>query len=242
MTIDKLFAEQGNGTENAGDTSMSATVTEDALKIAASIIKKVSKQPEQFQEAILASMKSNDAMDTLIYNVHPMTEEQAQFLNALSEDELDRMLKSQQSKRSRLKKMVMTQENYQKLMSAGVAEIIIRLAMGKKKTPVTRGGDNFISEKEADELAADQVVLRKAIRNVQSKKSIMRTRSDFDPESEAWQTLLDAEYKLKARRIGGYTTGTQCDEKVKNIIGQRDVNTLSADEMRDILSKLNSDL
>jgi hypothetical protein len=92
------------------------------------------------------------------------------------------MLKSQQSKRSRAKSKAMTLDNYTTLLTAAIAEDIIREIYNK---PKSAGGfhraagtvDYTIDQLQA--LHDDQEALRKEIRNVQSKKSIMKSKNPF---------------------------------------------------------------
>ena len=55
-------------------------------------------------------------------------------------------------------------------------------------------------------LKENQEQLKKELRNVQSKKSIMKSKANFSEEDERWQQLLVAEGQLKSIRVS--TRGT----------------------------------
>jgi len=65
-----------------------------------------------------------------------------------------------------------------------------------------RRGTVTYSEEELEAFKNDPEALKRAIRNVQSKKSIDKSKADWDPESERWQELLKTEEQLKAIRDG----------------------------------------
>lgn len=73
------------------------------------------------------------------------------------------------------------------------------------------------------ELKDDQEQLRKEIRNVQSKKSIMKSKEGFSEQDERWEKLLIAESQLKELR--GDT-----------------VRTIRVDETKDGLTEILSDV
>ena len=75
-------------------------------------MKRAEADAEKYQQVILDSQKSHDVMDKLINEIYDPTTVDIEFLKAESEGVLDRMIKSQQSKRSHAKSKEMTLENY----------------------------------------------------------------------------------------------------------------------------------
>ena len=163
---------------------------------------------QKLTAAITDSQKSHDAMDQLIADSHDLSTVDIEFLKTESEDVLEKMLKSQQSKRSRTKSKAMTQDNYLTLITAGVAENLLRMATGKSKSAGGGGkrADVGYTAEQIEKFTNDQEELKKAIRNVQSKKCIMKSKAGFDETSEAWLELLRVEEQLKGLRTTGGTT------------------------------------
>jgi hypothetical protein len=155
------------------------------------------------------------------------------------------MLKSQQSKRSRAKSKAMTLDNYVTLLTAAIAEDILRDLYNK---PKSAGGfhraagsvDYTIEQLEA--LHNDQNALRKEIRNVQSKKSIMKSKADFSEDDPRWQALLKAEQQLKDMRIGGATTQVVEVDKTKDalaeMLGGVDLKHMKSAEAHELLERI----
>ena len=154
------------------------------------------------------------------------------------------MLKSQQSKRSRSKNKVMTLDNYRNLMSGAVSELLIRQAMGKAKSSMGYRRASGSVEYTAEELEIfknDQEALKREIRNVQSKKSIMKSKADFTEEDERWGQLLAAEETLKGMRVGGGIKTVVVDktgEQLKAELGDKDIDSLKAADAKALLKKL----
>lgn len=128
-----------------------------------------------------------------------------------NEATIDKMIKSQQSKRSRAKGKAMTQDNYNTLMVGAISENLLRMASGKEKA--TSGHSGNTKPVEYDDATieiykTDKDKLSKEIRNIQSKKSIMKSKANFDDKSEAWLKLLSAEAMLKGLRGDSVSTTT----------------------------------
>src|SRR5690606_18846604 len=193
------------GVTNRGNQlSSTANLTRISVDIAREILKRAEADAEKYQQVILDSQKSHDVMDQLINEIYDLSTVDIEFLKAESEEVLDRMIKSQQSKRSRAKSREMTFENYLAMLTGAVAENVLRIAANKPKSVGggARRGTVTYSEEELEAFKNDPEALRRALRNVQSKKSIYKSKADFDPESERWQELLKAEEQLKAIRDG----------------------------------------
>ena len=202
-----LFANN-NSTEvsNRGNQlNNTANLTRISTDIAREILKTAEADTEQFADKIIESQQSHGAMDALINEIYNLNEVDVDFLKEEAEDVLDRMIKSQQSKRSRAKSKEMTIDNYLTMMTGAVAENLLRIVANKPKSAGgggARRGTVRYSEEELEAFKNDPEALKKAIRNVQSKKSIYKSKADFDPESERWQELLEVEAELKAIRDG----------------------------------------
>jgi len=199
-----LFKE-ANGREmitNTRGLEGTAQLNSVASGIVDAILRHINKHADKLAELVAESQKSHDAMDKLINECYKLETVNIEFLKALNEKTLEGMLKSQQSKRSRAKSKIMTLDNYRNMMMGAVAENLIRIALGKEKTAgARRVGVVEYTDEQLEELRNDQDKLRKEIRNIQSKKSIMKSKEGFSEDNEQWKKLLEAEEKLKALRI-----------------------------------------
>jgi hypothetical protein len=203
-TIASLFASNDQGSVFSGNNQLNKTarLTQMSTDIANEVFKKVVSSGLEYEAAVKASQQSHDAMDDLINECFDLGSVNIDFLKTVSEDELEKMVRSQQSKRSRSKSKAMTQDNYITMMIGAVAENLLRLALGK---PKSAGGGAVMGEigfsaEDLEKLADFPEDLKKAIRNVQSKKSIMKAKANFDVQSPRWQQLLRAEQQLKEVR------------------------------------------
>ena len=206
--LKELFANNNTNqevTNRSNQLSSTANLTRISADIAREILKRAEADAEKYQAKIIESQQSHDAMDKLIAEIYDLKQVNIDFLKKETADVLDRMIKSQQSKRSRAKSKEMTIENYLTMLTGAVAENLLRIAANKPKSAGgggARRGTVTYSEEELEAFKNDPEALKKAIRNVQSKKSIAKSKADFDPESERWQALLEVEAELKAIRDG----------------------------------------
>jgi hypothetical protein len=228
-------AEQLNA--RTGDDTMQLTTQ--ATTIAQEVMTKVESK-EIAEGTVLGSMQSHDAMDAMIEEHRPLTSDEYEWLKELDGGLVDRMIKSQQSKRSRSKSKSMTKGNYQTMLVGAIAENMLRLAHGKEKGGSGHSGtttDIHFSDEALSLLAADQIELRKAIRNIQSRKSIMKSKANFDETSEKWQQILTAEEQLKGIRIG--TVSGKTTQPIKDLLeGITDIESLKAADARELITKI----
>lgn len=249
MTMDNLFAESNNTvTTNGRGLAGTAQLTEIASHTANAVIAQLNDNLDEHMEQFKASQKDHSAMDALIEEMVDFDTIEMSFINDLDEATVDGMLKSQQSKRSRCKGKAMTLDNYKSMMTAAIAEKIIRLATGKTKNAVgvrRNTGTVIFSEEELEVLKENQEQLKKELRNVQSKKSIMKSKADFSEEDERWQELLVAEAQLKEIRVSTRkvkvvevdTTKEKLEEAFEGI-DLENINSMKAADSKALLAKL----
>jgi len=222
-------SKKANGSRSLPKTQ---ELTNLAESIAADIMKKIDADYETYKVQLEESKSSHEAMDNLITTLYDLTKVDVEFLKEIEEPVIDGMLKSQQSKRSRAKSKTMTLDNYLSMMTGAVAEALIRTATGKAKSSSSRRVGVNYTDDDLKELAQKQDELRKEIRNIQSKKSIMKSKADFDENSEAYQQLLEAEEKLKAIRVGGTDSLKQA---LGELFGDKDVDSMKSAEVKELL-------
>lgn len=249
MTMNNLFAESNNTvTTNGRGLAGTAQLTEIASHLTNDVIAQLNENIDEHMELFKASQREHSAMDTLIEEMVDFDTVDYDFIYQLDDKTVDGMLKSQQSKRSRCKSKAMTMDNYKSMMTAAIAEKIIRLATGKTKNAVgvRRGtGTVTFSDEELEALRVDQEQLKKELRNVQSKKSIMKSKADFSEDDERWQALLVAEEQLKSIRVS--TRGARVvevdttKEKLEEVfegIDIENIGSMKAADSKALLAKL----
>lgn len=237
-----LFKE-ANGHVTAANTrglEGTAQLNSVASGIVDAILRHIDEHADELTELITESQKSHDAMDKLISECYELKTVNIDFLKKLDEKILDGMLKSQQSKRSRAKGKTMTLDNYRNMMIGAVAENLIRMALGKEKIAgrARRVGVVEYTDEQLEELRNNQDKLRKEIRNIQSKKSIMKSKEGFSEDDEQWKKLLEAEEKLKALRIP--TRGVAVDttkRKLAEMLDGIDLSKLNATDAKKLLQQ-----
>lgn len=236
MSINELFDTKTNGAAvSSRSLSGTAELTRISHNAAVRIIREMEEQIDDYREKIAKSANDSKAMDDLLNEFRPWTDiDDESELRYLDDATVEGMLKSQQSKRSRTKGKTMTLDNYTTLMTATIAESLLRELYNKPKSVSfgnRRAGIVDYTPAELEAYAEDQEALRREIRNIQSKKSIMKSKEGFDESSEQWQALLKAERVLKDLRVGGHSSVVEVDT-TKNQLKEKlaDVNLEDLDE------------
>lgn len=247
MSINELFGtESKEMTTNTRMLSGTAELTRVAGNISTNIIRSMEEQIDDYRDRIAKSATDSKEMDALLDEFRPWVDlEEDHPLRFLDDETVEGMLKSQQSKRSRTKGKQMTLDNYRALMTATVAESLLRELYDKPKQATTgyhRSGSLDYTPAQLEALAADQEALRREIRNVQSKKSIMKSKADFSEASERWMQLLKAEQMLKDLRVdfrGGSTVEVDHTKNaLQELLGDVDVEHLKAADSKELLAKI----
>lgn len=243
-----VFASNNGGVVTAGATTLAGTqqLTNTSATIADVIIAALNKslETDETGEAladIQKSMSNMNVLDSIISTQYDVATVDIEFLKDLDEATLDGMLKSQQSKRSRCKSKEMTADNYRSMMTAAIAESLIRLASGKEKgsTGGRASGDVGYSAERLEKLGNDQDALRKEIRNVQSKKSIMKSKAGFTETDDRWKALLVAEAQLKGVRSDAPAPIVLKDtlrDELKEFLAEIDEQSMKAADLKELVA------
>ena len=239
--LNNLF-EKANGREtitSARGLEGTAQLNSVASGVVDAILRHIDEHADELSELVAESQKSHDAMDKLINECYDLKTVNIDFLKELDKKILEGMLKSQQSKRSRAKSKLMTLDNYRAMMMGAVAEGLIRMALGKEKAAgARRVGSIEYTDEQLDALRLDQDKLRKEIRNIQSKKSIMKSKEGFSEDDEQWKKLLEAEEKLKALRVSARGIAVDTTKhKLAEMLNGIDLNTLKAADAKKLLQQ-----
>lgn len=246
MSINELFTTESKELNTSARLlNGTAELTRIAGNYAAGIIRTMEADIDTYRDRIAASTTDTKELDAILDELCPNFDiDDDSVLRHLSDETVEGMLKSQQSKRSRSKSKAMTLDNYNNLLTAAIAENILRELYNKPKAAhanYRRAGNVDYTPAQLEALAEDQEALRREIRNVQSKKSIMKSREDFDPSSERWQSLLKAEIMLKDLRIGASTQVVEVDttkDKLSEMLEGTDVEHLKAADAKELLNSI----
>jgi hypothetical protein len=183
-------------------------------------------------------MNDHGAMNKLIAPFLDNGDIDLLFLHDSTAYELESMMKSQQSKRSRLKGKPMTQENYMNCMIAAVSEHILHSVSNKPKKTQGRAAGNLIpTEDDCIKYTEDQDALRARIRNIQSMKSMMKIQDGFNEELPRWKELLEAEEILKGLRVAP-TAKDKTKEALWIIFREKDHTTMNKAQLIEMLDEI----
>lgn len=235
-----------------------------AVDIASKVLDTVMADKTKF-ELIAASQSDMNALDQLVTENYSLAEVDVEFLKKLDESTIDGLLKSNMSKRSHCKAKEMTMDNYKSMMAGLIAELLIRQATGKDKakafgTAGTRGTTGLFTDEALERLALDQEDLRREIRNLQSKKSILKkklidakaedkeftgTDDEYFNTNEQWKLLCTIEDQLFGIRIDGNrgrSTKTVVVDTTKDALAEKladvDISTLKAADAKKLLAEI----
>lgn len=246
MSINELFgAKNEMNTANARNLPGTAELTNVAHSNAIRVMNAMEANIEAYKPRIQQSAKDSRELDNILDELLDYSIDEDSILYNLDEEQVESMLKSQQSKRSRSKSKAMTLDNYITLMTAAIAERILREIYNK---PKSAGGfhrasgsvDYTIEQLEA--LGNDQEALRREIRNIQSKKSIMKSKAEFDESDPRWQALLKAEQQLKDMRVGGRSGSVIEVDTTKNalsdLLAGKDISKMKSAEAHALLEQI----
>lgn len=217
-----------------------AALTSYADAEARTLLQKVNADPE-LQEALKASFTDSDAQDNLIVDI--LGHLSIETIMDADEEQLKRLLASQQSKRSRSKGKEMTVANYLNMMSAAIAENVIRQVIGRPRGAAAR--TSTVSPLTEDELKLfkdDLDAVNKKIRVLQSWKSTHKHLQD----STEWTTVCANIATLQGLRPATNSIKvTKEDPRVSAIRAQlqgHDLDKMNAKDkaslLEDILAKL----
>lgn len=238
----ELFAN-GNEEATTGTRSLEGTaqLTNLASSITSDIMATLDANMSEYKDQVIASQKSHSAMDALIAELTDFSQFDVEFLRVLPEETINAMLKSQQSKRSRTKGKTMTLDNYRSMMVGAVAENLIRFATGKTKLAGgarRAAGDIGFNDEQLAFLAENQDELKRELRNIQSKKSIAKSKEGFSEDSEHWMALLDAEASLKAIRVSTGRTKIVEVDSTKDALAELDIEHMTKAEIAAAVKEL----
>lgn len=247
MSINEMF-EQGPAKQAVRRLEGSDELYALADNAAIEALKAMEPNISEYRDRIVESFKSGDDMDRLVDELIDLDKvcEQAQFLLTLPEETVSNILRSVQSKRSRLRAKDTTLDTYRSLLGASVAETVLRRVCNKPKThsgprSTRRNGIDYTQD-ELEAFTEDQEALKRAIRNVQSKKSIYKRREDFSEDDPQYQQILKVEQQLKSLRVSSRNNTVVEVDKTKDALAELlsgiDLQHIKAADSKALLSSI----
>lgn len=246
MSINELFGtNEANANVNHRSLPGTAELTAVAANAAHRIVKAMEADIETYRPRIQKSASDSKELEAIIDEFRPLHEiGEDHLLRNLDSETVESMLKSQQSKRSRTKSKAMTLDNYINLLTAAIAEDILReiYNMPKQAGGFSRSTSMVdYTGAQLEALGADQEALRREIRNIQSKKSIMKSKADFSEADPKWLALLKAEQQLKDLRVGGRSNVIKVDETkdaLSELLAGTDISKLKSADAHALLERI----
>lgn len=153
--------------------------------------------------------------------------EASQVLQGCAEDDMPKMLESQRSNRSKAKKAGIRSKmtNCVAYVSAGIAEMLLRQAMGK---PYQGAGRN--TELDTEALTGDPEALRRRINSLASKKSRLSKLANYDEKARAELDEVEAQLaELRGMRPDKSKTVVTKSVQLKAV--REALQSLSAEEL-----------
>lgn len=245
-TLGSLFSVDNN--DLIGQTDKKLVGSAELVRLADIEARKICKMADEDDQEdgrvfslVAGSVEDPSKLDEVVNELYQYEADSLQFLVALPDDTLVKLMKSQQSKRSRIKGMSRNQDNYIKMLSAAIAEHMIRKTLNKPKgkSGKTAGllSPNLTSE-EVEMYSADQLKLGAAIRNLQSQKSIFKKNNADYEETEKWQTMLSREAELKSLRTSVPSVMVKDDpriDKIIELVAELDINSMKVHDVKEVL-------
>lgn len=206
-----------------GSVALVTLADEQAAEFVAANITCSAGMTPEFKLRLQAGMNNNDTLDMLLEELQPIgkiasSAQWAEVAEATTDEDRVKLLKSQQSKRCRQLKIFKERQSLptlKQVVSAAYAEMILREMMGKAKvsrSESVRLGGNVLTDAMREQFTNDQEALKKAIRNVQSKKTGLKKQGLEG--SEQWDELVAFENDLKSIRVGGSRVSTVVEYRV----------------------------
>ena len=246
MSMKELFGtNEANVTTNARSLPGTAELTAIATATAHRIVKAMEDDIENYKDRIQKATVDSRELEAILNDFRPLADiEEDNILRHLDEETVEGILKSQQSKRSRTPSNAMTLHHVVPLLTAAIAEDILRELYNKPKLAGgfrRASGTIDYTGAQLEAFAEDQEGLRREIRNIQSKKSIMKSKADFNESDERWLALLKAEQQLKDLRTGVTTQVVEVDktkDALTEMLAGADLSDIKAADARKMLEDI----
>jgi len=231
------FLESIDKSKSTGGTEQTIKLTMQCNEEAAKLISRMQAN-EWPGELMIATMHDHDKMDAFLAENAPFNDEDYAWLSEIESGLVDRMIKSQQSKRSRSKGKQLTLQAVTALIVGAFAENALRKYCNKPKNQlVSMGAEVNFTEEQLAELKENQEDLKRHIRNLQSRASIMKSKAAFDENDPKYVSLLHWQERLKALR-DGTTAASRANPAVVELLKDKDLTNMKPAEAKELLAKI----
>lgn len=240
-----LFEQSNESNNERKSIQFSAVLATMASKYSTSFMTKLNEEIDNHRNTFEASKTDNDVLGRLIEALVTIEDDDLTEASLVTLEETKRIVASQQSKSSRLKSKEQTQFVYLGRVSAKISEMIMRkshpefasASRGRRTGCVSL--PDLITEELLPEFEADQEKLGKAIRNYQSKLSILK-RKQVDESDERWERFRSNLELLKTVRKPGqssqYSSAIAKVDKVTEVLSEvEDYSKLTAKQAKEML-------
>lgn len=162
-----LFTNPGQETTGLRRLDCTAALVQYSDEKARNLLNTVNGNKE-FEDLLKQSFSDSSAQDKLIADV--LGSLSTESVSEADEPQLKKLLASQQSKRSRAKGKDMTVANYLAMMSAAIAETIIRTTLGQPRGTAGQTGTALVvlTDEELQAYSKDLDLTNRKIRSLQS--------------------------------------------------------------------------
>ena len=239
-------ATGNSGRQLAGTAQLTSTAT----MLADQVLEAIKNGSDETKDLVVASKTDSKAMKQLVGNYLVLDDSHVEFMQDMTDEDLEGMLFSQMSKRSRTKAKEMTFENYKTMMIAEIAELMIRKVRVQTAAdrPKRESSLALFTPERLAEMALDQYDIRRQLRNVQSKKSIFKKTDDYaeyGEDCERWKLLTAIEQQLFSIRTD-MTSGSSVQvikvdatkSYLQELLAEVDVDSLKLKEAKEILQNI----
>jgi hypothetical protein len=231
--------EQSNTNKATGGSDLTVRLTMQCTDLANELYTKITTNEEWTTEYIIPILQDHDKLDRFIAEQAPFDETEFEWLVETDSGLVDRMIKSQQSKRSRSKGKQMTQQTVHAILVGAYAENVLRKVCNKPKNQLAASIGSVVeyTPEQLAELQADQDNLRRHIRNLQSRASIMKSKIGFDENDPKYVSLLDWQERLKELRVGAIAA-PRANPAVVEMLKDKDFNNMKPTEAKELLAQI----
>ena len=241
--FNEIFSTNSTTTKQVAVLSKTTIVTAHARTLAANFIENIREQEhdKELKEQVVKSMDDYTILESLIEPI--INNAMVDDIKGASDDEVKKMIRSQASSKSHIKKKLVDSKSastYQSYVAAAIGEALIRKAYDIPKNFNGISGTTRTSilytEDELEVLAQDQHEVRKAIRNVQSKKSIEKRKNGED--TERYMEILQAEQQLFNIRTANFVVPNKTKEISDMLNDVEDINKLKKDDLLNLINEI----
>lgn len=239
-----LFNKTESKATGRTNHEFTAVLTRMSNEYALQVLDAIADNEDEYRELVEESRTNSNLLADIIEKSKVLEGESFDEYE-LDNEEAIKIMKSQQSKRSRLKsKGTETFEGYKTYLSAFIGETIIRtIADIKRASSGPRGRFSYepYTEEELIEFKENQHRLASALRNLQSRKCILKKEDSEEAAAKIEQLIIKEDQLKQHRDSSQLTSKSQFYTKiVEHMEAIGDISELKVKEAREALQVIAS--